>query len=95
MRNSSVFISGLIFGAIAGTATTLLFAPQKGEDTRKQLRNKLTELEKEMNLTKEKIKVKGGELKEELKTKIHNIEEKIESLLEEYKRTLEPTSGVN
>ena len=49
----------------------------------------------EMQNTKDKLKVKGGELKEELKEKIHNIEQRIEKLLEEYKKTLEPTSSVN
>ncbi len=93
MKNSGLFLGGLITGALMGAATALLFAPQNGKETRKQLREKLNELEKEMNATKEKIKIKGGELKEELKAKIHNIEGKIEKLLEEYKRTLEPTSS--
>ena len=56
---------------------------------------KLNELEKEMINTKEKLKVKGGELKEELKDKIYGIEQRIEKLLDEYKKTLEPTSNPN
>lgn len=44
---------------------------------------------------KEKVKVKSGEIKDELRTKIHNIEGKIEKLLEEYKKTLEPTNSPN
>jgi len=95
MKNSGLFLGGLIAGAVIGATGALLFAPQNGLETRKQLKAKLQELEKEMNATKEKIKVKGGELKEELKAKIHNIEGKIEKLLEEYKRTLEPTNSAN
>ncbi|MCW3807235.1 YtxH domain-containing protein [Plebeiibacterium marinum] len=95
MRNSGLFFGGMIAGAILGAGTALLFAPQKGSETRDQLKQKLNDLEKEMVNTKEKLKVKGGELKEELKTKIHNIEEKIEKLLDEYKKTLEPTSSAN
>ncbi len=95
MKNSGLFFGGLITGAVMGAATALLLAPQNGNETRKQLKDKLNELEKEMNITKEKIKVKGGEIKDELKTKIHNIEEKIEKLLDEYKNTLEPSSNAN
>ncbi len=95
MKNSGLFLGGMFAGALMGAATALLFAPQNGTETRKQLREKLHELEKEMNVTKEKIKVKGGELKDELKAKIHDIEGKIESLLAEYKKTLEPTNSAN
>lgn len=95
MKNSGLFFGGIITGALIGGATALLFAPQKGSETRNQLKMKLQELEKEMNNTKEKLKVKGGELKEELRERIHNIEKKIEGLLEEYKKTLEPTSSAN
>ncbi len=95
MRNRGLFFGGMIAGAIVGAAAALLFAPQKGSETRDQLKNKLNELEKEMQNTKDKLKVKGGELKEELKEKIHNIEQKIEKLLDEYKKTLEPTSSAN
>jgi len=95
MKNSGMFLGGLFAGALVGAATALLFAPQNGIETRKQLKVKLNELEKEMNITKEKIKVKGGEIKDELKQKIHTIEEKIEKLLAEYKKTLEPTHGAN
>lgn len=95
MKNSSMFIGGLLTGAIIGATTALLLAPKNGSETRILLKEKLNELEKEMKITKEKIKVKGGEIKEELKQKIHNIEEKIEKLLDEYKKTLEPTSSAN
>lgn len=95
MKNSGIFLGGLFTGVLFGAATALLFAPQNGSDTRKQLKEKLNELEKEMHVTKDKIKVKGGEIKEELKQKIHTIEEKIEKLLDEYKKTLEPTSSAN
>jgi len=95
MKNKFLFFGGMVTGALIGGATALLFAPRKGSETRDQLKAKLHELEKEMINTKEKLKIKGGELKEELKERIHTIEQKIEKLLEEYKKTLEPTSSVN
>ncbi len=95
MKNTGMFLGGILVGAIIGSATALLLAPQKGSETRDQLKAKLNELESEMNKTKDKLKVKGGELKEELKEKIHSIEVRIEKLLSEYKSSLEPTSSAN
>lgn len=95
MKNTGLFFGGMIAGALMGATAALLFAPQKGSETRDQLKVKLNELEKEMVNTKEKLKTKGGELKEELRNKVHSIEEKIEKLLNEYKKTLEPTSSPN
>ena len=42
-----------------------------------------------------KIKEKGGELKEEMKKKMLDLENRIETLIKEYKNTLEPTHGAN
>ncbi len=92
MKNTGTFIGGIVAGAAMGAVTALLFAPQKGSDTRKQVKEKLNELEKELNHTKEKMKEKGGELKVELKEKIHTLEGKIEKLLAEYKKVIEPNS---
>ncbi|SMO35966.1 Gas vesicle protein [Saccharicrinis carchari] len=93
MKDSGLLLGGMIVGAMLGAASALLFAPQSGQETRKQLKEKLNELEKEMKETQEKMKAKGGELKDELKAKISTIEGKIEKLLEEYKRSLEPTKA--
>ncbi len=92
MKNTGTFLGGILAGAAIGAITALLYAPQKGTDTRRQLKEKLNELEKELNHTKEKMKEKGGELKEELKEKIHTLEGKIEKLLAEYKKVIEPNS---
>ena len=53
----------LTFGGIVGTILGLLFAPQKGEETRKKLQNSL-----------EKGKEKFNELKEEFSKK-EDVEE--------------------
>ncbi len=68
-----MFLGGILAGAIIGGGTALLFAPQKGSETRDQLKSKLNDLEKEMNKIKDKLinaKAKAGEVKEEVKEKI-------------------------
>ncbi len=92
MKNTGMFIAGMLAGAAVGTAAALLFAPQKGSETRDQLKAKLSELETEMAKAKDKLKEKSGGLRNDLKDKIHSLELRIEKLLNEYKSSLEPTS---
>ncbi len=95
MKNTGLFIGGLIAGAAIGASAALLYAPQTGDDTRKQLRAKLKEMEGELDVLRDKIVAKGGEIKEEMKVKMKELETKIESLMKEYRKTLEPTHGTN
>ncbi len=95
MKNTGLFLGGLLTGAALGASLALLYAPQKGSDTREQVKAKLKEMEAELQQLRDKVKVKGGELKEEMKTKINDLEKKIENLINEYKKNLEPTHGAN
>ncbi len=85
MKNAGYFIGGLLAGAAIGAALALLYAPQKGEDTRRQIKEKIQELEGELVKMREKLKEKGGELKDDIKRKIQEIEARIEQLVKEYK----------
>ncbi len=95
MKNTGLFLGGLLTGAALGASLALLYAPQKGTDTRDQLKAKLKEMEAELATMRDKIKVKGGELKDEMKKKMNDLENRIETLIKEYKNTLEPTHGAN
>jgi len=88
MKNSGLFLGGLITGATLGAALALLFAPQTGVETRDQLKEKMDDLEKELLELRSKLAEKGGELKGDLKKKMNDIEKSIEKLLGEYKKTL-------
>ena len=88
MKNSGLFLGGLITGATLGAALALLFAPQSGVETRDQLKDKMDDLEKELLELRSKLAEKGGELKGDLKKKMNDIEKSIEKLLGEYKKTL-------
>jgi len=95
MKNTGLFLGGLLFGAAVGSSLALLYAPRKGSETRDQLKGKLKEMEAELDTLRHKIKEKGGELKEEMKKKMLDLENRIETLIKEYKNTLEPTHGAN
>lgn len=95
MKNTGLFLGGLLTGAALGASLALLYAPQKGSDTRDQLKSKIKEMEDELTVMRKKIKVKGGELKDEMKKKMSDLEDRIEKLIKEYKNTLEPTNGSN
>ncbi len=87
MKNTGLFLGGLITGATLGAALALLFAPQAGTETREFLKDKMDELEKDLDELQKKVVEKGGELKGDLKTKINDIEKNIETLLNEYKKS--------
>lgn len=95
MKYTGLFLGGLLTGAALGASIALLYAPQKGSETREQVKAKIKEMENELHQLREKLKAKGGELKEEMKVKMNELETKIENLIKEYKKNLEPTHGAN
>lgn len=92
MKSTGFFLGGLLLGAAIGTALALLYAPQTGEDTRRQIKIKIAELEKELDQMRAKLKEKGGEMKEEARKRIQELEKRIEKLMEEYKKAPETAS---
>lgn len=89
MKNTGLFLGGLILGAAAGAALALLYAPQTGEDTRRQIKVKIDELEEELDKMREKIKDKGTEMKEDARKRMQELEARIEKLMEEYRKAPE------
>lgn len=92
MKSTGFFLGGLLLGAAVGTALALLYAPQTGEDARRQIKIKIAELEKELDQMRAKLKEKGGEMKEEARKRIQELEKRIEKLMEEYKKAPETAS---
>lgn len=89
MKNTGLFLGGLILGAAVGTALALLYAPQTGDDTRRQIKIKIDELEKELDQMRAKMKEKSGEMKDEARKRVQELETRIEKLMEEYRKAPE------
>lgn len=74
MSKKKCGIGKFMFGAAFGAGLALLFAPNKGSETRKKLKAKLDEaLEYVKNLDKEDIK-------EEITTRVNELKEDLENL---------------
>ncbi len=89
MKNTGLFLGGLILGAAAGAALALLYAPQTGDDTRKQIKVKIDEMEDELDKMRNKMKEKGTEMKDDARKRMQELETRIERMMEEYRRAPE------
>jgi len=72
MKNSSRILLSFIVGALAGAATGILLAPDKGKNTRKVIKDSIDELS-------EKAKDSINDLSEKAKKTIHKEQEKKET----------------
>lgn len=63
MSNSDNFFRGFILGALIGAGLALLYAPEKGEITRKKLKKKIDEIKKKADEAKSEILTGVEELK--------------------------------
>jgi gas vesicle protein len=83
MNNSTKVVLGVLAGLTAGAALGVLFAPEKGTDTRKkitkkgndyvdELKDKLDELTEMINDKFESVKAKGDHLAEKGKAKLNH-----------------------
>jgi len=80
MKSDGSFLTGLLAGAAIGGILALLFAPKSGKETREQLKNKFSELEKELENLKVQASQKTGKAKDDLAQKLADLEKEIENL---------------
>lgn len=73
---SKKVISGLLVGAAVGAVLGILFAPDKGEETRKKMKKKASGLSDE-------LKNKFSEAKETLREKFEKIKSEAEDIIDQ------------
>lgn len=75
-------LTGLVLGAAAGAVLGILFAPDKGCDTRKKVAKKTSEMGEE-------LKTKFDELTESFKSKFNNIKQDADDMMAKASREAE------
>jgi gas vesicle protein len=93
MNDMSKLLVTLTAGFAAGVVAGVLFAPEMGEATRENIKNKAAdlgdEIDKQYQVEIEKLKSKVSNLTDELRTKVDDsgVQEKAEELKEKAKET--------
>jgi gas vesicle protein len=80
------FLAGLIIGGLIGAAAALLLAPQPGEETRAELREKGIELRERVIELSEEARRKAEELQTEGLAAVETQKARVEDAIEEGKK---------
>jgi gas vesicle protein len=71
---------GLLAGALAGVAATLLLAPQSGEETRTQIREKGVELKDKVEITYDDLQERLDGAVAELRAEMEQLSARVEEI---------------
>jgi gas vesicle protein len=80
------FLAGLIIGGLIGAAAALLLAPQPGEETRAELRDKGIELKERVIELSEEARRKAEDIQTEGRAAIETQKARVEEAVEEGKK---------
>ena len=81
MKSSSKILVALAAGAAAGLVAGLLFAPEKGAETRKNIRRQTGKLVDSLNGSLAEGKEQLSKLREELEAELDGIKEKMKNFV--------------
>ena len=84
----SSFFTGFFIGALIGGATALIMAPQSGEETRTQIREKSIELKEKAEATYGEVLQKVEATTEDLRKKTEEISAKVDEVIAQGKEEL-------
>ena len=82
----SSFFTGFFIGALVGGATALLLAPQSGEETRTQIRERSIELREKAEETYEQALKKLESTTEEIRKRTEEISAKVDEAIAQLDR---------
>lgn len=96
MANNGKIISALLLGAAAGAALGILFAPDKGSETRKKITGKIQDLQDDfedklregktaMKNARDQFANKADELKDKAKSRVEDLKQNVSEKADEYK----------
>jgi len=71
--NFGSFLSGFIVGGLTGAIVALLLAPQSGEETRKQIKEKSIEMRDQASTYVDEVVVKAEKTMDEVSTKTSEL----------------------
>lgn len=83
------FVSGFFIGGLVGAAVALLMAPQSGEETRTQLREKGIELRDQVETTTDEARTRAEELAKEARSRAENLQQRGQVILDEQKTRID------
>lgn len=75
------FVTGFLIGGLIGAATALLLAPQSGEDTRTQIREKSIELKEKAEVTYADLQAKIETTTADLRSKVDELSGKVDEAI--------------
>jgi gas vesicle protein len=78
MANSGKLVAALLLGAAAGATLGVLFAPDKGSETRRRIADRASELGDGINDRLNKGKEMLGDLKERMGSKAENVKDRVQ-----------------
>ena len=76
------FLGGILLGAAVGSALALLYAPMKGEDTRRLIKNKAVEAEQMAAEKANQVKNRAGEMAADAREKVSAVTKRGEEILD-------------
>ncbi|MBP1701825.1 MAG: hypothetical protein H6Q38_932 [Chloroflexi bacterium] len=71
------FLAGILIGGLVGAATALLLAPQSGEETRAQIREKSIEIRDRANETVEEARVRANQSLETARLRVDELSQQV------------------
>jgi len=86
MANAAKLLGALLLGAAAGATIGILFAPDKGSNTRKKIKSKTDELIDQLSEKIDEAKETMTNLKDKATTTADNLKSKVKETMEEESR---------